>query len=71
MLFAIYNKNMINIFVIAIFNRKESTFLALKKAENFGELKGAVLASDAFFPFSFNDSVEVLLITYSIFFLII
>jgi len=37
-------------------NRVKSTEIALEKAGD--EVKGAVLASDAFFPFSWNDSVE-------------
>ncbi|WCJ34014.1 Bifunctional purine biosynthesis protein PurH [Euphorbia peplus] len=37
-------------------NRVESLRLALKKAGD--EVKGAALASDAFFPFAWNDAVE-------------
>jgi phosphoribosylaminoimidazolecarboxamide formyltransferase/IMP cyclohydrolase len=37
-------------------NRVKSTEIALEKAGV--EAKGAVLASDAFFPFAWNDSVE-------------
>lgn len=37
-------------------NRVKSTEIAMEKAGE--EIKGAVLASDAFFPFSWNDSVE-------------
>jgi len=38
-------------------NRVNSVRIALEKAGD--EIKGAVLASDAFFPFSWNDSVEL------------
>lgn len=38
-------------------NRVNSVRIALEKAGS--EVKGAVLASDAFFPFSWNDSVEL------------
>lgn len=38
-------------------NRVNSVRIALEKAGE--EIKGAVLASDAFFPFSWNDSVEL------------
>jgi len=38
-------------------NRVNSVRIALEKAGD--EIKGAVLASDAFFPFSWNDSVEI------------
>ncbi|KAL2513861.1 AICARFT/IMPCHase bienzyme family protein [Forsythia ovata] len=37
-------------------NRLESLRIALRKAGN--EVKGAALASDAFFPFAWNDAVE-------------
>ncbi|XP_042039224.1 bifunctional purine biosynthesis protein PurH-like [Salvia splendens] len=37
-------------------NRLESLRIAMKKAGD--ELKGAALASDAFFPFAWNDAVE-------------
>jgi phosphoribosylaminoimidazolecarboxamide formyltransferase/IMP cyclohydrolase len=37
--------------------RVKSTEIALEKAA--ADVKGAVLASDAFFPFSWNDSVEM------------
>ncbi len=37
-------------------NRVKSVEIALEKAKD--EVKGASLASDAFFPFSWNDSVE-------------
>ncbi|KAL5546457.1 hypothetical protein UlMin_006144 [Ulmus minor] len=37
-------------------NRRESLRIALKKAGD--EVKGAALASDAFFPFAWNDAVE-------------
>ena len=37
-------------------NRVKSTEIALEKAGD--EVKGAVLASDAFFPFAWGDSVE-------------
>ncbi|CAL8462205.1 g1736 [Coccomyxa elongata] len=37
-------------------NRVKSTEIALEKAAE--DVKGSVLASDAFFPFSWNDSVE-------------
>lgn len=38
-------------------NRVKSVQIALEKAGD--EAKGAVLASDAFFPFSWGDSVEI------------
>lgn len=38
-------------------NRVKSTQIALEKAAD--EVKGSVLASDAFFPFSWGDSVEL------------
>jgi len=38
-------------------NRVNSTRIALEKGE--GELEGSVLASDAFFPFAWGDSVEI------------
>lgn len=38
-------------------NRVKSVQIALEKAGD--EVKGAALASDAFFPFSWNDSVEI------------
>lgn len=38
-------------------NRVKSTQIALEKAGH--EVQGAVLASDAFFPFSWGDSVEI------------
>ncbi|PSC68677.1 Bifunctional purine biosynthesis [Micractinium conductrix] len=38
-------------------NRVKSVQIALEKAQE--EVKGSVLASDAFFPFSWNDSVEI------------
>lgn len=38
-------------------NRVKSVQIALEKAGD--DIKGAVLASDAFFPFSWNDSVEI------------
>jgi len=38
-------------------NRVKSVQIALEKAAD--EVKGSVLASDAFFPFSWNDSVEI------------
>lgn len=38
-------------------NRVNSTRIALEKAA--AEVEGSVLASDAFFPFSWNDSVEI------------
>lgn len=38
-------------------NRVKSVQIALEKAGE--EVKGSVLASDAFFPFSWNDSVEI------------
>lgn len=38
-------------------NRVKSTQIALEKAGH--EVQGSVLASDAFFPFSWNDSVEL------------
>lgn len=38
-------------------NRVKSTEIALEKAV--AEVKGSVLASDAFFPFSWGDSVEM------------
>jgi phosphoribosylaminoimidazolecarboxamide formyltransferase / IMP cyclohydrolase len=38
-------------------NRVNSVQIALEKAST--EVKGSVLASDAFFPFSWNDSVEI------------
>jgi phosphoribosylaminoimidazolecarboxamide formyltransferase/IMP cyclohydrolase len=38
-------------------NRVNSVRIALEKAGE--EVKGSVLASDAFFPFSWNDSVEL------------
>ncbi|KAI7839570.1 hypothetical protein COHA_006696 [Chlorella ohadii] len=38
-------------------NRVKSVQIALEKAKE--EVKGSVLASDAFFPFSWNDSVEI------------
>ncbi|KAL6766207.1 hypothetical protein ACKKBG_A35105 [Auxenochlorella protothecoides x Auxenochlorella symbiontica] len=38
-------------------NRVKSVQIALEKAAE--EVKGSVLASDAFFPFSWNDSVEI------------
>ncbi|KAF4355866.1 hypothetical protein G4B88_004280, partial [Cannabis sativa] len=37
-------------------NRRESLRIALKKARD--EVKGAALASDAFFPFAWKDAVE-------------
>jgi phosphoribosylaminoimidazolecarboxamide formyltransferase/IMP cyclohydrolase len=37
-------------------NRVKSVEIAMEKAG--GEVKGAVLASDAFFPFAWNDSIE-------------
>jgi phosphoribosylaminoimidazolecarboxamide formyltransferase/IMP cyclohydrolase len=37
-------------------NRVKSTEIAMEKAGD--EIRGAVLASDAFFPFAWNDSVE-------------
>ncbi|XP_054815879.1 uncharacterized protein LOC129315829 [Prosopis cineraria] len=37
-------------------NRLESLRIAMRKAED--EVKGAALASDAFFPFAWNDAVE-------------
>jgi hypothetical protein len=37
--------------------RVKSTEIALEKAA--AEVKGSVLASDAFFPFSWGDSVEM------------
>ncbi|KAF3637661.1 hypothetical protein FXO38_12635 [Capsicum annuum] len=37
-------------------NRRESLRIALRKAGD--EVKGAALASDAFFPFAWNDAVE-------------
>lgn len=37
--------------------RVKSTQIAMEKAGD--EIKGAVLASDAFFPFSWGDSVEM------------
>ncbi|GMH45654.1 hypothetical protein BSKO_13611 [Bryopsis sp. KO-2023] len=38
-------------------NRVKSVNISLEKAGN--ETKGSVMASDAFFPFSWNDSVEI------------
>eukprot|EP01025_Chloroclados_australasicus_P038142 TRINITY_DN3909_c1_g1_i4.p5 TRINITY_DN3909_c1_g1~~TRINITY_DN3909_c1_g1_i4.p5 ORF type:complete len:133 (-),score=25.52 TRINITY_DN3909_c1_g1_i4:144-494(-) len=38
-------------------NRVKSTQIAMEKAGE--ELQGAVLASDAFFPFSWGDAVEM------------
>ncbi|PNH08190.1 Bifunctional purine biosynthesis protein PurH [Tetrabaena socialis] len=38
-------------------NRVNSVRIALEKAA--AEVQGSVLASDAFFPFSWNDSVEI------------
>jgi phosphoribosylaminoimidazolecarboxamide formyltransferase/IMP cyclohydrolase len=38
-------------------NRVKSVQIALEKAAD--EVEGSVLASDAFFPFSWNDSVEI------------
>jgi phosphoribosylaminoimidazolecarboxamide formyltransferase/IMP cyclohydrolase len=35
----------------------KSTQIAMEKADD--DIKGAVLASDAFFPFSWGDSVEM------------
>ncbi|GAB2281280.1 hypothetical protein Dimus_015883, partial [Dionaea muscipula] len=37
-------------------NRLESLRIALRKAGK--EVEGAALASDAFFPFAYNDAVE-------------
>lgn len=39
-------------------NRVKSVEIAMEKAEGQGQLKGSALASDAFFPFSWGDSVE-------------
>jgi phosphoribosylaminoimidazolecarboxamide formyltransferase/IMP cyclohydrolase len=38
-------------------NRVNSVRIAIEKAAT--EVQGSVLASDAFFPFSWNDSVEI------------
>jgi hypothetical protein len=42
---------------LAVLFRVKSTQIAMEKAGD--EIKGAVLASDAFFPFSWGDSVEM------------
>jgi hypothetical protein len=43
--------------LLLILCRVKSTEIALEKAA--AEVKGSVLASDAFFPFSWGDSVEM------------